>query len=102
VDVIIFSSVHLQKSYKLNEKAIVDNLTKIFDGIDVRRTLLSTKTFTFKPSLNNTYYLQLTSDNKSISVHFMDKNYLIVDDHIYKIVNEPNLKQLSDIVNSIK
>lgn len=100
VDVVVFSSVHLQKSYEFNEKSIVDNLTNFFDNIEVKRTMLSPKTF--KPSLYNTYYLQLISNNKSISVDFMDSNYLIVNNNIYKIVNEPNLKQIYNIVNSIK
>jgi hypothetical protein len=98
INVIVFSSVHLQKTYEFNEKDIIDNLIKIFDNIEVRRTLLSTKTFTFKPSMYNTYYLQLTSNSKSVSVDFMDKDYLIINNHIYKIVNKPNLKQISDIV----
>lgn len=85
---IVSLSVHLQKSYEFNKKVIVENLTVIFDDVEVRRTLLSTKTFIFKPSLYNTYYLQLTAGLKSASVDFMDKNYLIFDDHIYRIVNE--------------
>ena len=102
IDINVFLSTHLQKSYKISEKANTDNLIKVFESIKVRRMVASPEKFVFKPSFNNTYYLQLISNNKTVNVDFMDKDYIIVKNRIYKIVNEPNLKQIYDIIDSTK
>lgn len=98
----VYSSVHLQKTYEFKEKEIIDNLTKAIGTIKVRRTLLSINTFTSKPLLYNTYLMVLSSEHKAIIVNIASKDYVIVNSRIYKIVNKPNLKQIYDIVNSIK
>ena len=96
----VFSSAYVQETYEINDKVIIDNLIEIFDDVDARRTVSPPEVF--KPSLYNTYYIHLVSRDKIVRVDFMDKNYLIVDNHTYKIVNEPNLMQIYDVVNSIK
>lgn len=102
VNVNPYSTVHLQKTYEFKEKGIIDNLTKVTGTIKVRRTLLSINTFTSKPLLYNTYLMVLSSEHKAVSVDIASKDYVIVNSRIYKIVNKPNLKQISDIINSIK
>lgn len=97
-----YSIVHLQKIYKFKEKEIIDNLTKVIGTIKVMRTLLSINTFTSKPLLYNTYLTVLSSEHKALIVDIASKDYVRVNSRIYKIVNNPNLKQIYDIVNSIK
>jgi len=98
----IYSSVHLQKNYEFNEKEIIDNLTKVIEPIKVRRTLLSINTFTSKPLLYNTYILVLSSDQNAVIVDIASEDYVRVNSRIYKIVNEPKLKQIYDIVTTVK
>jgi len=99
-NITVFSSAYLQKTYEVNDKAVVDKLTKIFNDIEVRRTVSPPDIF--KPSLYNTYYIQLISKDKIVRVDIMDKDYITVNDRTYKIVNEPKLQEIYDIVKAIK
>ena len=94
----VFTS-HLQNTYEVNDKANIDKITIFFDDIKVRRVIA--QPVTFKSPLSKTYYFILTSKNNAVPVYFMDKDYLVVMRHTYKIVNETDLKQIDDIINSL-
>jgi hypothetical protein len=91
----IYTSAHLIKTYDIEEKTSIDDLSDIFSNVKVRRTFFPPNTF--EPLLYDTYYLMVSNSEKAVSIKFVDKNYLTIDKYTYKIVNKPDLKQINDI-----
>lgn len=92
-------STYSQKEYKVNDKMNVDKIISIFDNVKVRRVI--SPPVAFRPALGVTYYFSLTSKNKIVPVCVMDKDYLTVMRHTYKIVKGLDIKQIDDIINSL-
>lgn len=90
---------HLQNIYKVNDKVNIDKITNILEDIKVRRVI--SPPVTFRPPLGKTYCFILTSKNKAVLFSIMDKDYLTVMTRVYKIVNQPNLKDINDIIDSL-
>lgn len=99
ISVNVFSFIHTQQLYKVINKTDINNLTKVFNGVKVRRVIFPPTTF--KPELDKTYYITLASKDKAIPVKFMSRDYIIVNEHTYKIINETNLKGINDIVDTL-
>lgn len=90
---------HLQKNFEVKDKADIDKVIDIFENVKIRRVIAPP--ITFRPPLGKTYYFSLTGKNKTVPVEFVDKDYLIIMRHTYKIVNDLDIKQIEDIINSI-
>lgn len=90
---------YLLNTNEVNDKLNIDKITNIFEDVRVRRVI--SPPVTFKPPLGKTYCFELTSKNKVVSVYFMDKGYLIIMKHTYKIVKGPNIKQIDELINSL-
>jgi hypothetical protein len=87
-------------SYQIKEKPVINNLLDILSKIKVRRILFSPNGF--RPSFHITYDITLDNNKKGVSVNILDKDYLMVNHNTYKIVTKPDLKQIYDIVTSVK
>lgn len=87
-------------SYEIKKKPVIDNLLNILSKIKVRRSLFPPKGFT--PSFHNTYYIIFDNNKKGVCINILNKDYLMVNRNTYKIITKPDLKQIYDIVISVK
>ena len=93
------STTYLQKSYEVKDKEDIDKIINVFENVKVRRVI--SPPASFRPPLGKTYYFSLTSKNKAVPVYLVDKDYLILMRHTYKIVKDMDIKQIDDIINSL-
>lgn len=87
-------------SYTIKDKKVIDNLLSTLGSIRVRFTLFPDDEF--HPTYHDNYIIMLNSSKKSVVINILDKDYLKVDREIYKIVKEPDLQQIYEIVTSEK
>jgi hypothetical protein len=93
-------TVYLHENYKVKDKEDIDKIINAFEILKVRRVI--SPPVTFRPPSGKTYHFTLTSENKAVPVVIMDKDYLTVMRQTYKIVKSPDLKQIDDIIDSLK
>lgn len=94
----VYSSPHLEKVYEIKDKEKINTLGEVFKDVAVRRVV--TLPDIFRPLMYETYYLILIKGNKALSIDFMDEDYLVINSHIYRIVDKPDLKIIYDTVVS--
>ncbi|MDF2591472.1 MAG: hypothetical protein K0S75_938 [Clostridia bacterium] len=93
-------TVYLHENYKVKDKEDIDKIINAFEILKVRRVI--SPPVTFRPPSGKTYYFTLISENKAVPIVIMDKDYLTVMRQTYKIVKSPDLKQIDDIIDSLK
>ncbi|MCM1992237.1 hypothetical protein [Oceanirhabdus seepicola] len=95
IDVTVLS-VHLSKTFNIDNKTTINNLINFLEDIKVRNVISAPNWY--RPSMFERYYIQLINENKIIDINFMDKDYLRINHTTYKIVNSPDLKIIYDII----
>lgn len=93
----IFFSVAPGKELDVSNKKSIEELTSLVENIKVRKNIIAPQSY--KPLLKETYKLTLYGkDNTYCYINILDSKYIQVNNTIYRMLGDPNLSKVYDII----